>query len=110
MFRQGMTLRQVAEQFDVHINSVDYWRQCRMRVGLVGLYQGYHSYWQPKLSPSSSVSCADWPMMKRLLEFPAAVQAPAGAAVAEPGDTGTLPEADRVALEALSAKPEGQTG
>jgi transposase len=51
MLGQGMTLRQVAQQFEVHINSVEHWRQCWERLGLVGLYEGYHSGRPPKLSP-----------------------------------------------------------
>jgi len=50
MLGQGMTLRQVADEFDVHINSVEHWRQCWIRLGLVGLYEGRHSGRPPTLS------------------------------------------------------------
>lgn len=35
MFRIGMTLRQVAEQSGVYINSVEHWLQCWVRMGLL---------------------------------------------------------------------------
>ncbi|OYO29769.1 IS630 family transposase [Janthinobacterium sp. PC23-8] len=47
---QGMTLQQVADEFDVHLNSVEHWRQCWVRLGLVGLYEGRHSGRPPSLS------------------------------------------------------------
>lgn len=50
MLGQGMTLRQVADEFEVHINSVEHWRQCWIRLGLVGLYEGWHSGRPPTLS------------------------------------------------------------
>jgi transposase len=50
MLGQGMTLQQVATEFEVHINSVEHWRQCWVRLGLVGLYEGWHSGRPPKLS------------------------------------------------------------
>lgn len=45
-----MTLQQVADEFDVHLNSVEHWRQCWLRLGLVGLYEGRHSGRPPSLS------------------------------------------------------------
>lgn len=50
MLGQGMTLQQVADEFGVHLNSVEHWRQCWLRVGLVGLYEGRHSGRPPTLS------------------------------------------------------------
>ncbi|MES2264107.1 MAG: IS630 family transposase [Pseudomonadota bacterium] len=50
MLGQGMTLQQVADEFKVHLNSVEHWRQCWLRVGLVGLYEGRHSGRPPTLS------------------------------------------------------------
>jgi transposase len=50
MLGQGMTLQQVAAQFKVHLNSVEHWRQCWLRLGLVGLYEGRHSGRPPTLS------------------------------------------------------------
>ena len=50
MLGQGMTLQQVADEFEVHLNSVEHWRQCWLRMGLVGLYEGRHSGRPPKLS------------------------------------------------------------
>jgi transposase len=47
---QGMTLQQVADEFEVHINSVEHWRQCWSKFGLVGLYEGHHSGRPPSLS------------------------------------------------------------
>lgn len=50
MLGQGMTLQQVADEFEVHLNSVEHWRQCWLRLGLVGLYEGRHSGRPPSLS------------------------------------------------------------
>lgn len=50
MLGQGMTLQQVADELDVHINSVEHWRQCWQRLGLVGLYEGRHSGRPPSMS------------------------------------------------------------
>jgi transposase len=50
MLGQGMTLQQVADEFEVHLNSVEHWRQCWLRLGLVGLYEGRHSGRPPTLS------------------------------------------------------------
>lgn len=50
MLGQGMTLQQVADEFEVHLNSVEHWRQCWLRLGLVGLYEGRHSGRPPRLS------------------------------------------------------------
>jgi transposase len=47
---QGMTLQQVADEFEVHLNSVEHWRQCWVRLGLVGLYEGRHTGRPPTLS------------------------------------------------------------
>ncbi len=47
---QDRTLEQVAEEFDVHINSVEQWWQRWNRIGLMGLYEGRHSGRPPKLS------------------------------------------------------------
>lgn len=47
---QGRTLQQVADEFKVHLNSVEHWRQCWLRLGLVGLYEGRHSGRPPTLS------------------------------------------------------------
>jgi transposase len=45
-----MTLHQVANEFEVLINSVEHWRQCWAKLGLVGLYEGWHSGRPPTLS------------------------------------------------------------
>jgi len=45
---QGLTLQQVANEFAVHLNSVEHWRQRRNKDGLAGLYEGHHSGWPPK--------------------------------------------------------------
>lgn len=51
MLGQGMTLQEAADEFEVHINSVEHWRQCWVRLGLAGLYEGRHSGRPPTLSP-----------------------------------------------------------
>jgi transposase len=50
MLGQGMTMQQVADEFEVHLNSVEHWRQCWLRLGLVGLYEGRHSGRPPTFS------------------------------------------------------------
>jgi transposase len=52
MFRlaQGLTLQQVADEFEVHLNSVENWRQRWNQFGLVGLFEGRHTGRPPKLS------------------------------------------------------------
>jgi transposase len=47
---QGLTLQQVADEFGVHLNSVENWWKCWKRDGLVGLYEGRHSGRPPKLT------------------------------------------------------------
>lgn len=47
---QGLTLQQVADEFEVHINSVEHWKQCWIELGLAGLYEGHHSGRPPSLS------------------------------------------------------------
>ena len=52
MFRlaQGLTLQQVADEFEVHLNSVEKWRQRWDELGLVGLFEGRHTGLPPELS------------------------------------------------------------
>ncbi len=45
---QGLTLQQVANEFAVHLNSVEHWRQRWNKDGLTGLYEGHHSGRPPK--------------------------------------------------------------
>lgn len=40
---QGLTLQQTADEFMVHLNSVEQWRQRWNRLGLAGLYEGRHT-------------------------------------------------------------------
>jgi transposase len=56
MLGQGQTLQQVADEFEVHINSVAHWKQCWLRLGLVGLYEGHHSGRPPSLSPKDETA------------------------------------------------------
>lgn len=39
----GLTLQRTADEFGVHLNSVERWRQRWERFGLVGLYEGRHT-------------------------------------------------------------------
>lgn len=48
---QGLTLQQVADEFRVHLNSVEQWRQRWSSVGLVGLYEGRHTGRPRKWTP-----------------------------------------------------------
>lgn len=40
---QDLTLQQTADEFTVHLNSVEHWRQRWGKFGLVGLYEGRHT-------------------------------------------------------------------
>jgi transposase len=40
---QGLTLQQTADEFMVHLNSVEQWRQRWNKLGLAGLYEGRHT-------------------------------------------------------------------
>jgi transposase len=40
---QGRTLQQTADEFHVHLNSIEAWRQRWNRLGLAGLYEGHHT-------------------------------------------------------------------
>lgn len=40
---QGLTLQQTADEFMVHLNSVEQWRQRWSKLGLAGLYEGRHT-------------------------------------------------------------------
>lgn len=40
---QGLTLKQAADEFMVHLNSVEQWRQLWGKLGLAGLYEGRHT-------------------------------------------------------------------
>lgn len=48
---QGLTLQQTADEFDVHLNSVEQWRQRWSKLGLVGLYEGRHTGRPRKWTP-----------------------------------------------------------
>jgi transposase len=40
---QGLTLQRTADEFGVHLNSVEQWRQRWSKLGLPGLYEGRHT-------------------------------------------------------------------
>jgi transposase len=40
---QGLTLQKTADEFGVHLNSVEQWRQRWSKLGLAGLYEGRHT-------------------------------------------------------------------
>jgi transposase len=40
---QGLTLQETADEFSVHLNSVEQWRQRWNKLGLSGLYEGRHT-------------------------------------------------------------------
>jgi transposase len=40
---QGLTLQQTADEFHVHLNSIEQWRQRWNKQGLAGLYEGRHT-------------------------------------------------------------------
>lgn len=48
---QGLTLQQTADEFGVHLNSIEQWRQRWNKRGLAGLYEGHHTGRKPKWTP-----------------------------------------------------------
>jgi transposase len=48
---QGLTLQKTADEFGVHLNSVEQWRQRWNRLGLAGLYEGRHTGRPRKWTP-----------------------------------------------------------
>nr|WP_308613563.1 helix-turn-helix domain-containing protein [Massilia mucilaginosa] len=61
MFRlaQGLTLQQVADEFEVHLNSVENWRRRWDELGLLGLFEGRHTGRPPKLSDEERSQLGD---------------------------------------------------
>jgi len=47
----GLTLQKTADEFGVHLNSVEQWRQRWERLGLAGLYEGRHTGRPRKWTP-----------------------------------------------------------
>jgi len=66
MFRlaQGLTLQQVADEFEVHLNSVENWRQRWDELGLVGLFEGRHTGRPESCPTKSGASWATWRAMR----------------------------------------------
>lgn len=48
---QGLTLRRTADEFGVHLNSVEQWRKRWDKLGLAGLYEGRHTGRPKKWTP-----------------------------------------------------------
>jgi len=48
---QGLTLQKTADEFGVHLNCVEQWRQRWNRLGLAGLYEGRHTGRPRKWTP-----------------------------------------------------------
>jgi transposase len=48
---QGLTLQKTADEFGVHLNSVEQWRQWWNKLGLAGLYEGRHTGRPRKWTP-----------------------------------------------------------
>jgi transposase len=48
---QGLTLQKTADEFGVHLNSVEQWRQRWNKLGLAGLYEGRHTGRPRKWTP-----------------------------------------------------------
>jgi hypothetical protein len=40
---QGLTLQEMADEFSVHLNGVEQWRQRWNTLGFAGLYEGHHT-------------------------------------------------------------------
>lgn len=49
---QGLTLQKTADEFGVHLNSVEQWRQRWDKLGLAGLYEGRHTGRPRKWTPA----------------------------------------------------------
>ena len=56
---QVLTLQETADQFMVHINSVEQWRQRWNRLGLAGMYGGRHTGRPTKCSPAQREAFAE---------------------------------------------------
>lgn len=56
---QGLTLQQIANEFAVHLNSVEHWRQRWNKDGLTGLYEGHHSGRPPKWNEAQQQALRD---------------------------------------------------
>lgn len=56
---QGLTLQQVADEFEVHLNSVENWCQRWDEFGLVGLFEGRHTGRPRKLSDEEQRQLGD---------------------------------------------------
>jgi hypothetical protein len=48
---QGLTLQETANEFAVHLNSVERWRHRWYKFGLAGLYEGRHTGRPRKWTP-----------------------------------------------------------
>jgi transposase len=55
----GLTLQQGADEFAVHLNSVEHWRQRWTKEGLTGLYEGHHSGRPPKWNETQQQALRD---------------------------------------------------
>ena len=56
---QGLTLQETADEFSVHLNSVEQWRQRWNKLGLAGLYEGRHTGRPRKWTPQQQQALAD---------------------------------------------------
>lgn len=56
---QGLTLQQTADEFMVHLNSVEQWRQRWNKFGLVGLQEGRHTGRPRKWTPQQRQALAE---------------------------------------------------
>jgi transposase len=54
-----LTLKQVANEFEVYLNSVENWRQSWDEFGLVGLFEGRHTGRPRKLSDEEQRELGD---------------------------------------------------
>jgi transposase-like protein len=70
---QGLTLQQGANEFAVHLNSVEHWRQRWNKDGLIGLYEGHHSGRRRNGVKRSSKHCVTWPTNRAALQEPCCV-------------------------------------
>ena len=52
---QGLTLKRTANEFGVHLNSVEQWRQRWYKLGLAGLYEGRHTGRPKKWTPQQQL-------------------------------------------------------
>jgi hypothetical protein len=66
---QGLTLQETADEFSVHLNSVEQWRQRWNKLGVAGLYEGRNTGRPRKWTPRSTVAAGRQPCSLSISQF-----------------------------------------